>query len=343
MPDLDEFEIEGQDPVVDQAKGRVVDEDDVVVDENDPLYAQPNWKEDPAKKLEAEDDKEYGKRVQKRIGEITAAGREAIRQRDQYSSQNVEMAKAYKALTAKVKALEERQLSGNIESLGRAATGEKSKLESANKRLKAALTSGNVDEVAEATMAQAEASANYVRFTSTLEDVKRAKEARPKVEEDEDDDIQPVRQQRQVAVPDARQNWFDNNPWLRIQQDANGNVLGLNDLSKTAVEAHQKLINAGYTPDSPEYFQEIDKSVRSAHPAKFGLSEKTAPVPLSTRSAGAGSSSAKAGSSVVRLSRSQYETAKSLGFVDEKDKKKTNAQLKAFYQEIKALEAKEGK
>ena len=89
-------------------------------------------------------------------------------------------------------------------------------------------------------------------------------------------------------------------------------------MTALAYGVHERLIrDEGYDPNSDEYFEEIDRTIRSKFPEYFGESEvetttKSPPVVTAPSSRNNGAKPRK-----VRLTRTQLSLAKKLGITPE--------------------------
>lgn len=126
---------------------------------------------------------------------------------------------------------------------------------------------------------------------------------------------QPVQQQSQAPQPTEKASeWAKENPWFGNPEHK--------EMTALAYGVHEKLItNEGFDPNSDEYFEAIDKTMRSKFPEYFGedggegqapsSSRKTSTVVApSTRSNGAKPRK-------VRLTSTQVKLAKRLGLTNE--------------------------
>ncbi len=87
-------------------------------------------------------------------------------------------------------------------------------------------------------------------------------------------------------------------------------------MTALAYGVHERLIrDEGYDPNSDEYFQEIDRTMRSKFPEYFGedeVSAKSPPVVTAPSSRNNGAKPRK-----VKLTRTQLSLAKRLGITPE--------------------------
>jgi len=111
---------------------------------------------------------------------------------------------------------------------------------------------------------------------------------------------QPVQQK---AKPDAKaEAWASKNDWFGQDQTMTYAAFGI----------HRQLIeDEGFDPTSDEYYNELDRRVRSEFPQKFGGSKDKGPRVASAEST-ASKSSTKKGRRTVKLTPSQIQIAKRL-------------------------------
>ena len=114
---------------------------------------------------------------------------------------------------------------------------------------------------------------------------------------------QAAPQQQQKAKPDAKaEAWASKNDWFGQDQTMTYAAFGI----------HRQLIeDEGFDPTSDEYYNELDRRVRSEFPQKFGGSKDKGPRVASAEST-ASKSSTKKGRRTVKLTPSQIQIAKRL-------------------------------
>lgn len=296
--DEQEVELEDKNPEK-KAKGGKEEEELQIEVEDDPLYAKPNWKEDPAKLAEQTEEDEYGKRVNKRIGKLKAAITEASKQRDQKDRELSEAVRFAQNLQRQNAELTKKATTGNFVALERDVAAEEANAALAEREYRDALASGDADKAA---VAQSKITDAKVKAISTKRELAHAKataEAEP--------DHKAAQQERQqfVAPPAERVQWFKKNPWFSAE--------GGDELSDHAIRTDRKLRAYGVSPDSPEYFEGINKSMRDKFPDEFRSARPKSPVTPN----GAGRVQSKqdnngSGNKVV-LSKAQVAMAAKLG------------------------------
>ena len=111
----------------------------------------------------------------------------------------------------------------------------------------------------------------------------------------------PQPQQETYPEPDPKaQDWAEENPWF-------GNDRAM---TMTSFVIHQDLLNEGFDATSNEYYDEVNKRIRTEFPHKFeGKTQANRPA----QAVASAKRSAKSGRKTVRLTPSQVTIAKKLG------------------------------
>ena len=111
----------------------------------------------------------------------------------------------------------------------------------------------------------------------------------------------PQPQQETYPEPDPNaQDWAEENPWF-------GNDRAM---TMTSFVIHQDLLNEGFDATSNEYYDEVNKRIRTEFPHKFeGKTQANRPA----QAVASAKRSAKSGRKTVRLTPSQVTIAKKLG------------------------------
>ena len=111
----------------------------------------------------------------------------------------------------------------------------------------------------------------------------------------------PQPQEQAYPDPDPKaQSWADDNPWF-------GNDRAM---TMTSFVIHQDLLNEGFDATSNEYYDEVNKRIRTEFPHKFeGKTQANRPA----QAVASAKRSAKSGRKTVRLTPSQVTIAKKLG------------------------------
>lgn len=272
----DEEEDDDLDALDQDSDQQVADQDDDKIEVE--IVADPNaskWRGDPSEKLKEDDnDKDFGKRVQKRIKTLTAAGKEVERQRDADRKQLAEVAAFAQAQVARVAELERQAEERKSQSFSAQAKGAETEASLAQNEYKQALISGDALAAADANSRVTDAK---VRAQALKRDSEAAAEAATAAKTKAEDAVkkaqdahkvsqQVVQQQQAPVVPSKRIAWFKANPWF----DANGQ----DAKSAYAIAINKELLEDGVEGDSEEYFSAINKAMKERYPKSFGGADK---------------------------------------------------------------------
>jgi len=244
-------------------------------------------------KTEEPDDKELqdvGKRAQDRIKKLTT------------KYKNEERAKQEAERKAQEASLENQQLKERLKNLDHGYISEygtrlDAQLEQAKKNYRDAHEAGDVDKMFDAQQALSKISIEQERHRIA----KDRQEAQVKQVEQQDQQPQAQPQPQQAPVDPKAQAWAEKNEWFGEDQV----------MTSTAMGIHQKLSEEGFDLSSDEYYDEIDRQLKTLFPDKFntgranGGSARVAPADTSA-------SRKKQGRRTVRLSPSQVAIAKKL-------------------------------
>ena len=242
-------------------------------------------------KTEEPDDKELqdvGKRAQDRIKKLTT------------KYKNEERAKQEAERKAQEASLENQQLKERLKNLDHGYISEygtrlDAQLEQAKKNYRDAHEAGDVDKMFDAQQALSKISIEQERHRIA----KDRQEAQ--IKQVEQQAQQPQAQPQQAPVDPKAQAWAEKNEWFGEDQV----------MTSTAMGIHQKLSEEGFDLSSDEYYDEIDRQLKTLFPDKFntgranGGSARVAPADTSA-------SRKKQGRRTVRLTPSQVAIAKKL-------------------------------
>ena len=244
-------------------------------------------------KTEEPDDKELqdvGKRAQDRIKKLTT------------KYKNEERAKQEAERKAQEASLENQQLKERLKNLDHGYISEygtrlDAQLEQAKKNYRDAHEAGDVDKMFDAQQALSKISIEQERHRIA----KDRQEAQVKQVEQQVQQPQQPQQPQQAPVDPKAKAWAEKNEWFGEDQV----------MTSTAMGIHQKLSEEGFDLSSDEYYDEIDRQLKTLFPDKFntgranGGSARVAPADTSA-------SRKKQGRRTVRLSPSQVAIAKKL-------------------------------
>ena len=292
--------------------GEKADVDVEVVDDRPPEDRRPPAKEAKEETVESDDEEleGYSEKVKKRINKLRYQQHEERRQREaaeKMREEAVRVAQQYADENKKYHAIiqeGEQYLVHQIRERANLA------LEQAKGQYRQAYEEGNTDKVVEAQEAMMRAqsefqSADYQMNQMNAErqrvaqQPQRFPEPQPAVQQPQQP--QQAQQPRQPTEREAK--WAQDNPWFGQEKD----------MTALAYGVHERLIrDEGYDPNSDEYFETIDRTMRSKFPEYFGDDTKSPPVVTAPSSRNNGAKPRK-----VKLTRTQLSLAKRLGITPE--------------------------
>jgi len=252
-----------------------------------------------AKQEESPDELEnYSKNVQKRIKKLT----EKYRQEERDKEEAARLAQKLRE--------ENEQLRSQIGSTQQAHLSEygirlENELNLAKQAYKDAHDRGDVDKMIEAQQALSRISIEEERYR-----LAKQKQERVQVAEPEQEPAQPTQQtvqqptQQAAPEPDPRaQEWASKNEWFGQDEVMTYAAFGI----------HRKLVEEeGFDPTSDEYYDEIDKQIRSEFPHKFASQTNGRSGQVASADTSA-SRKRQSGRRKVKLSPSQVAIANKLG------------------------------
>ena len=244
-----------------------------------------------------EDDlSDYSANVQKRIKNLTQKYREAERQQEEATRVAQQLLQENQQLKGRMQKLD----SGYLNEYG---TRIETQIAAARRAYKEAYESGDTDAMIEAQETLARVTTEKDRYDIAK---RRAVEQQPAPQQRQQYQ-QPAPQQQyqqpQQPKPDPRaQTWAEKNEWFGQDEVMTYAAFGI----------HRKLVEEeGFDPQSDEYYNEIDRRMRSEFPNKFAgqkSSKKTQVAPAGSSA----SRTTKQGRRSVKLSPSQIAIAKKL-------------------------------
>lgn len=295
--------------------GEKPDVDVEVVDDRPPEDRRP-----PAKETKQEDsgDEEldgYSDKVKKRINKLRYQQHEERRQREaaeKMREEAVRVAQKYADENRKYHAIiqeGEQYLVHQIRERANLA------LEQAKGQYRQAYEEGNTDKVVEAQEAMMRAQSEFQSADYQMNQINAQRQRQPQQQYQPYQEPQPQQQpQQQAQEPpqptEKAAKWAQDNPWFGQEKD----------MTALAYGVHERLVrDEGYDPNSDEYFETIDRTMRSKFPEYFGddVSEgvsttKSPPVVTAPSSRNNGAKPRK-----VKLTRTQLSLAKRLGLTPE--------------------------
>ena len=271
---------------------------EVTLDENaesasvDTAETAPNTGQSE-QKTEEPDDKELqdvGKRAQDRIKKLTTKYKNEERAKQEAERKAQEATLENEKLKERLKNLDQ----GYISEYG---TRLDAQLEQAKKNYKEAHDAGDVDKMFDAQQALSKISIEQERHRIA----KDRQEAQVKEVEQQAQQPQAQSQPQQAPVDPKAQAWAEKNEWFGEDQV----------MTSTAMGIHQKLSEEGFDLSSDEYYDEIDRQLKSLFPDKFNT-ERTNGGSARVAPADTSASRKKQGRRTVRLTPSQVAIAKKL-------------------------------
>jgi hypothetical protein len=241
--------------------------------------------------LESDEElQDYGDGVQNRINKLTYNWRESER-REQAA---VDYAQK---VQAEMQGLRDKQTQQDGAFINEYKGRVESQLDGAKRQYKEAYELGDADLIADANTAIARHSTELVNAEQTENRFKRnaTQPQQPAQQQFQQQPQQPVQR-----APDVKaEGWAEKNEWFG--QDA--------VMTNAAMTVHQELVQNGYAPESDQYYQQIDKRMRSNFPHKFEKPRQQGQQQVTP----GGNAVRKNGKRSVKLSASQVNIAKRLG------------------------------
>jgi len=262
----------------------------------------PIVEEEVEQKAEAPKSEEldnYSDKVKKRIDKLTARLRETQRREEAA----IEYAKSVQQQNEE---LQQKYTKTDTERLGEAKNRVETQVTALKHIIKKAREEGDIDTETEAQQRLTTIVWEQQRLAQTLQERELASK-QPQQPREVPEILQPRR-----AAPDPRaEEWAESNPWFGQNTVMTHAVWGL----------HKDLIQKeGFDPTSNEYYDEIDRRMRTLFPQEFQINEAPAQqtnrnirpvqtVAPANRSSGINNSARRS----VRLKPSQVAIAKKLG------------------------------
>ena len=281
-----------------------VDDGELVNLEEDQPETQPEAVEEPKDEVEVVEEtseeqpgeekqdeyEDYSKNVQKRIATLT----KKMREQERAAESAYAYAKSLQDENVKLKE-STTQLNSNYQT--EAENRLKSQRAQANNVLKSAYQEQDWDKVTKA---------QEILDKITVEESKLqfTKMQAPSVESAQAQVIpNPLEQPQQTVEPDPKaEEWAQKNEWFGSDEP----------MTLVAFNIHNKLLEQGFDPDDPMYYDEIDKQMRVEFPHKFSDGGSVEPSKIQQTVAPAGRTTNSKGRKQVRLTKSQVDMAKRL-------------------------------
>ena len=242
---------------------------------------------------ETDEHQEYSKNVKKRIDKLTGKLREAER-REQAATEYAKNVYTENQSLQQAK----QNLDGNY------IISEANRITAETEAAKNILKKANEDADTEAQVnAQQKLAALAVEAqrVQALNQERNVRQGQVQAPQQFTQETVPQPQQETYPEPDPKaQDWAEENPWF-------GNDRAM---TMTSFVIHQDLLNEGFDATSNEYYDEVNKRIRTEFPHKFeGKTQANRPA----QAVASAKRSAKSGRKTVRLTPSQVTIAKKLG------------------------------
>jgi len=255
---------------------------------------EPESKPEPEPAVAVADDdehEEYSKNVKKRIDKLTAKLRESER-REKAATDYA------KNVQTENKTLQEQKQNVDGNYIIAEANRITAETEATKNILKKANEESDIDAQTNAQQKLA-ALAVEAQRVQALNQERSAKTEQIQAPQDLPKEV--TEQPQQYSEPDPKaQDWAEENPWF-------GNDRAM---TMTSFVFHQDLLNEGFDPTSNEYYDEINKRIRTEFPHKF---EEQPQANRPAQAVAPAKRSAKPGRKTVRLTPSQVAIANKLG------------------------------
>ena len=273
----------------------IIDVEEISEDSNESNNAPAESVEQSNVQTDKEELGEYSEGVKKRIAKLTRKMREAERQKEeaiQYAQNVTNQAK---------------QMRSQYDDLGGQYTNEleakvNTGMHAAKLAYKAAVEKQDIDAQVNAQRAISQLSIEEAR----LGQLKRNQAIRAQ-QPVEQEIAQPQVQQGNyppLPVDEKAEDWATKNAWFGTD----------NAMTYTAFDIHKQLVeDEGFDPQTPEYYNQVDKRIRVAFPNKFAKVEESTPAPMQNVASARRPAGNKGRRKTVKLTPSQVAISKRLG------------------------------
>ena len=262
----------------------------------------------------------YGKKVQKRINKLKYDSHEERRKRDSAVAERDEAYRVAQQIAEKNREYESLIGRGEQALIGQIKERAALSVDQAKEQYRQAYEEGNTDNVVDAQQALNKATTELTEADRYAQSAANQQAQQQQYEQawaaqQQQQFPQPRQQPQQPKQPDPEtQEWAAGNPWFMAS--------GHEAMTSLAYGKHAELVNQGVKPNSPEYFRQIDETVRQAFPDydwQVGNSQQERASTASQPSMVVAPTTRNNGAKprTVKLSPSQRSLAKRLGLTDE--------------------------
>ena len=290
-----------------------------VVDDRPPEDRRPPKKEVLSKEDDDEELEGYSEKVKKRINKLKYEQHEERRQREAAEKMREEAVKVAQQYAAQNQQYQHVIQNGEAMLVTQIKDRAALSVEQAKSKYKEAYESGDTEKVIEAQDALLNASSELREANNYEAQFNQKKQQYNQyVQSMGQQPQQPAQQPAQQQAPQPSEQalrWAKENPWFGSEDHK--------DMTALAYGVHEKLVkNEGFHPESDEYFQEIDRTMRAKFPEYFGEEDGQqvqTPSPSRRNSMVVAPASRNNGAKPrkVKLTHTQIALAKRLGLTNE--------------------------
>lgn len=313
FPDQEDREVHvvGKDDV--NIKIDVDEGDNVEIDIVDDTPAQDRDRKPLPKEivdeLEKDELTDYSERVKERMAQLKKVWHDERREKEAASREREEAIRYAQNIQEENRRLKGNLTSGEQSYIAVAKQAAENEMNLAKREYREAYDAGDTDKIIDAQQRM-----NEAQYKLT-----QAQNYRPQFEnalQTPVDDVYIQPERPQVPRPDRKAlAWQDKNSWFGSDEEMTSLALGL----------HEKLVRAGTSPTSDEYYITIDKTMRKRFPEYFGDDSLDDDVPAQRKkqSTVVAPASRSTAPKKVHLSTSALALAKKLGLTPEQYARET--------------------
>tara|TARA_R110001583_G_scaffold17246_2_gene69985 strand:- start:2399 stop:3337 length:939 start_codon:yes stop_codon:yes gene_type:complete len=246
---------------------------------------------------------DYGDKVQRRINQLTKRMKDAERERDEATRYAQVVNQEAAQLKTRMQSLDQNYLT---EYGGRVSAEQ----QQAHSQLKRATEMGDSDAMVEAQQKIAQLAVAADRYHQAKATQTQQKQQQPPQQPVYQNQAPPQQQYQPapaIEAPDEKaEDWAARNSWFGADNEE--------ERTFAAFGIHKRLVEAeGFDPQSNDYYDELDKRMRSAFPQKFDDNRQVSSNRPAQTVAGVSRSRSSGRNRRVKLTPTQVTIAKKLG------------------------------
>jgi len=276
-----------------------VEDDDVDVEviDDTPPADRGRKPSDPPEDVTDEELEEYSEKVRKRIKHFSKGYHDERRAKEQALRERQELERLAQQLLEENKKLKTSSTKSQAALIEQAKRSAAADMEQAKAAYKTAYDSGDADAVLAA----------QDKLTTTRLKLEKVNNLRVPTLQGSETPVQVNTEPAPAPQVDQRaMEWKNRNPWFQTDDEMTSFALGL----------HNKLVKQGVSPQSDDYYGQIDARMRQVFPDQFEDTKQRTPEPKRKASVVAPATRSTAPNKVT-LTRSQVQIAKRLGLTPE--------------------------